>query len=98
MDISKNDLIGALQSVVWYNGLECDLIKWLDIEPINGEILFDRIHAETSGDWEEIMVIWMICVVLFGEYGTSPRTGWIEKVDDFKEFIGILAEVENDNS
>ena len=30
------------------------------------------------GNYEQFQVIWMILVELFGNCGTSPRSGWLE--------------------
>lgn len=31
---------------------------------------------------------WLVC--LFGEYGTTPRVGWIEDIDGCSEFIAEM--------
>lgn len=45
-----------------------------------GRILWD----EENGFSEEV---WSMFVLMFGDYGTSPRFGWIEKVSEFKAFL-----------
>lgn len=35
----------------------------------------------------EFNVIWMLLVEIFGNCGTSPRTGWIEKREECAEFL-----------
>lgn len=40
----------------------------------------------------QLEFIWMIAVMLYGEYGTSPRSGWIENIDDFTKFVDALTE------
>lgn len=79
-------LIEVLKSVVWYNGLEVD--KWLEMKPNEyGSITFDEKMLGDGEEYYQLQVIWMICVELFGEYGSSPRCGWIDNVDGFYEFI-----------
>lgn len=36
---------------------------------------------------ELVGLIYEICVYMFGDYENTPRTGWIEDVDEFCEFI-----------
>lgn len=92
-------LINALDSITWYNGLAEIIVKWKD------EHYFDESAYGLSWNWNtfenynpetrnQLQIIWMICVELFGEYGTSPRSGWIEpeSKDDFYKFIDDITE------
>lgn len=92
-------LINALDSITLYNGLAEIIVKWKD------EHYFDEIAYGLSWNWNtfesynpetrsQLQIIWMICVELFGEYGTSPRSGWIEpeNKDDFYKFIDDITE------
>lgn len=92
-------LINALDSVTWYNGLAEIIVKWKD------EHYFDSCSYSLSWNWNtferydpetryQLQVIWMICVELFGDCGTSPRNGWIEpeNKDDFYKFIDDITE------
>ena len=105
--MSKPDaerLIMALNSVTWYNGLAEIIVHWKD------EDYFEK-HGDYSMSWNwetfesydewvqnQLQVIWIICVELFGDYGTSPRTGWIEleNKDDFYQFIDDITEIYRD--
>lgn len=82
----------ALDSVTWYNGLAEYVVKWkqeaLAISE-NGDkyfrvdpMLYDagKRHARI---FYQLQVLWMIAVDKFGNYGTSPRTGWIENISLF---------------
>lgn len=93
-------LINALDSVTWYNGLAEIIVKWKD------EHYFDASASGLSWNWNtfesydletrsQLQVIWMICVELFGDCGTSPRSGWIEpeNKDDFYKFIDGITEI-----
>lgn len=91
-----NPVVRALSSVTWYNGLAEEIIKWK--EPG----YFDEEYGRLSWNWdyfrsefdmsmrEQIEVIWMICVCLFGDYGTSPRSGWIENKEEFYRFVDAI--------
>lgn len=94
MKITAHALIDALDSVVWYNGLGETLRKWRHADLHNQEaILPFTMYWNNEIDPDEyyqLQVIWMICVVLFGDYGTSPRSGWINDWDGFRDFIDKL--------
>lgn len=90
--ITADDLIEALDLVAHYNGIAELIYEWRNIEPENGGLL--PIYAEQSRKYsgqpyDQLQIFWMICVILFGDYGTSPRSGWIDKhnVRHFREFI-----------
>ena len=89
------ELLDALDSVTWYNGIGEDIREWKDL-PIDdeGSIIcpYELFAHDTSKE-----VIWMICVCLFGEYGTSPRSGWIENVEGFKAFIDEITKTERED-
>lgn len=82
MDYDK--IIDALDSVTWYNGLAEIIVQWK-----NDDYFKKQDDYALLWDWEtfrgydmdtrqQLEVIWMICVCMFGNYGTSPRSGWIE--------------------
>lgn len=84
------DLKEALMDALWYNGLNAEVIKWADCKPDQ----YKRITFEDQYNWKnmddgdgQLQLVWMICVLMFGNYGTSPRFGWIEDVDGFRQFI-----------
>lgn len=85
--------IDSLDSVTWYNGLGRIVRSWLDLQPGKpcGVILapinygLDQVYDECAV--AQLQVIWMIAVTLFGDYGTSPRHGWIEDIAGFREWI-----------
>jgi len=41
---------------------------------------------------KQLEVFWIISVTLFGDYGVSPRVGWIEDTDGFYVFIDKITE------
>lgn len=75
-----SELENALQSVVWYNGLYEELLKWKEVKPKRDIVTIDV-------DDPQLQVFWMIAVELFGDYGTSPRTGWINDIEGFHKWI-----------
>lgn len=82
--VTKETLIDALDSVTWYNGLCEEIERWASL-PKNKQ--YNSIPVpEICWHQEQLQVIWMIAVNLFGNYGTSPRGGWIEDVDGFRQF------------
>lgn len=90
----KKPLLDALQGVVSYQGLASELQSWKDIEPSKYGFLsptyWDKWKNEDAEVCAQLQVFWMICVLLFGEYGTSPRFGWIEDIESFKTFIDLV--------
>lgn len=82
--MSLEKLIDALDSVTWYNGLAATIRGWAELEPDKktGYILC----PECCWEEEQLQVFWMIAVCLYGDYGTSPRSGWIEDVEGFRDF------------
>ena len=89
--MNNNYMIEALDAVTWYNGLAPFVFAWKDIPA--GEYSKHVLPPEGYGcnDDEDargqLQVIWIIAVMLFGDYGVSPRFGWIEKIDEFHQWI-----------
>lgn len=97
IELHKEDLINALDSVTWYNGLAEEIVHWKDpgyfdesADYLNWN--WDRFNDFSLEMREQIEIIWTICVILFGDYGTSPRSGWIEKKEAFYEFVDEITE------
>lgn len=92
----RTNLLGALQTVVSYQGLASELQSWKDIKPNEYGVIFptywEKWKNEDAEVCAQLQVFWMICVLLFGEYGTSPRVGWIEEenIESFKTFIDLV--------
>ena len=96
---SIEKMMEALNGVVQYNGLYQYIEQWR-------RVLFTSIN-ENSGLLQrppmdsdlpifvqaQLEFIWMILVQIYGNYGTSPRSGWIENKEGALNFIDmILAE------
>lgn len=49
---------------------------------------------EDNFEWDKRhTVIWQMLVEMFGECGTSPRTGWIEKREECAEFLEEIIKI-----
>lgn len=54
--------------------------------------LIDRFKRKNC-DWtEEGNIVYSTMVILFGDYGTSPRTGWFNEEEIVKDCIRLLEE------
>ena len=86
--VDGEKLLDALDRVAWYNGLAEQILEWKEL-PVEQTFTGERQikHLYRSLDGEQLEVIWMIAVSMFGDYGTSPRTGWITEVGGFFAFI-----------
>lgn len=93
--MSKADkLIDILDGITWYNGIFDPLFEVKNMltgtkEFENNNML--RPKGEQFED-EQFEIFWMMLVLLFGDYGTSPRSGWleIENKDEIIEFIDSI--------
>lgn len=43
---------------------------------------------------DELNVLWLLLVKMFGDYGISPRSGWIEKRSECANFLETLVEID----
>ena len=93
--MDKTSYTEALDSVTWYNCLAESVLKWLEIKPENGKsiIPLKDYGAENTFDYYQLQVIWMIAINLFGDWGTSPRFGWINDIDGFHKWILDITEL-----
>lgn len=91
-DFNLRGMISHLVSIAFYNGWDEEIYEWRNL-PV-GE--YGSIHcpltAKDSGS--QLQIFWMMFVLLFGDYGTSPRFGWIEPkfVDDFRKMCCLFKE------
>lgn len=91
-EIDLHDILYALDSAAGYNGLSRYIQEWKNI-PENPYGSYWPIYSEQAGGnstiHDQLQIFWMIAVELFGECGTSPRSGWIEKenLESFHEWI-----------
>lgn len=85
-------LCDALESIIWYNGhyewlrkLRDELVQYREESYCP---MPDYIRPDT-----EIHTIWMLLVGVFGDWGTSIRSGWIEDIDGCIEFINAVCKM-----
>ena len=87
----EETLFEALKNIVWYDGH----YVWLkelrdDLEKFSDNTRFYSCPIDTNLWHTEKHTIWMLLVGVFGDWGTSIRSGWIEKVPECIEFIDAL--------
>ena len=89
-----NSIIDALDSVTFYNGLAEEVERWKDLEPndFNSISAPDNVVIPKSEEDYQLQAIWMILVELFGDCGTSPRSGWLylENKEHIDAFIDLI--------
>lgn len=86
-----NKYYEAIKKIVFYNGLYELLEKVrieLDKEPFNGSP--PDWFCDELTRYADLQAVWIILVSLFGDYGTSPRYGWITERRDFDIFVYYL--------
>lgn len=91
---NQYDILSALKDISDYNGHEEEIKELLDyIQKSNEEysISIPEFLKHNNCDYF-VNIIWQILVLLYGDYGTSPRYGWIEiinkdKVISFLQFL-----------
>ena len=92
-DTDGNDpMIG----IVWYNGLEDTVIKWKDYKEGDSAPYYEYKSIIKDGDYCQLEMVWMYLVLCFGNYGTSPRSGWIEDFDGYKKWFEELENLMED--
>ena len=102
--IDRDKIFDSLCLIVRYNGLtnflnylmvemSGDNISKLSVE--NVKIFYYEMNPHedewiySTYDYGQLEIIWMFLVLMYGEYGTSPRSGWIDEdnFDELREFI-----------
>ena len=90
------DYEDAIRGILWYNGLYRIVYTWKDLKEDRGVIChpdnynMPKFEDDNSEVYGQLQFLWMLAVELFGDYGTSPRFGWIEKTKEFKEWIEAI--------
>lgn len=83
--INVEKLREVLDSVVWYNGYWEIVKEWIEaLANPKGKYIYRPDEYDGDGGLE---VLWMMCVLMFGNYGTSPRSGWVENTEQCREFL-----------
>lgn len=81
-------LVDGLDSVTWYNGLAEYVYRWTKPGYLAHKYEMESDLPERVR--YQLEVIWMICATMFGDYGTSPRSGWIEDLEGFNKFCNDI--------
>ena len=90
MDINQSGAIPAL--LIAFDYINADLIIksiYDDICNFSGEVLSKPYNLKQCS---ELDIIWGWLVCMFGDYGVAPRSGWIEDVDECKQFLSACVE------
>ena len=91
----KNDkTYRALVDTLWYN------VGSAAIKTIVDKFQDESIQYFSAEDFDkELNTYWTMFVLMYGDYGTSPRSGWIEKSEEslkfFEELYNDIKEIEN---
>lgn len=76
----NEDIIEVLNAIVWYNGLYEPLLEIKKIILETPKFEYNHMLRPDGGYFEanQFEIFWMMLVLKFGDYGTSPRYGWLE--------------------
>ena len=80
----KNCLILKLISIL--RETEDDILTLSSLE--------EKYNIDMSSTDKELNVLWILLVEMFGNCGTSPRTGWVEKRKECADFLETIVEIE----
>ena len=91
-------LTQAIQDAVWYNSLQPYVKEW--ISALERSNLSDYLcpcptSYEVLCEHQDLQFLWMMCVLMFGDYGVSPRVGWLE-LENKEETIKFLKNLVTD--
>lgn len=94
------DYEAALDAITWYNELASIVLTWAAlptdkygyIQPPDNYGL----ETYTPDDHFQLQIIWMLAVGLFGDFGTSPRYGWIVDTAGFRHWCRKITETYTD--
>lgn len=83
-----NDMEYALECIVWYGSH----YEWLERVADELEVTkgYYKNPLDTKEGYTEKHFIWMLLVGMFGEWGTSVRSGWIEHTKECAEYVRNL--------
>lgn len=103
--MKANDMIYALGSIVWYNGYYLEIQRWIEVgdkQPmwcVECPLEFPK-HGTNNEyyDYGALQIIWMMCVCMFGDYGTSPRFGWVTDWHECRKFLEKICELSKEDN
>ena len=83
----RESMEAAFKNIVWYDGHD----EWLDELAKEIENTDRTYFIPDYIEWHtEQHCIWMLLVGMFGEWGTSIRSGWIEDTKECAAYIRNL--------
>lgn len=85
-----DDEIETLITIIQYNGYEEEVLGWESYDRYQGAP-YDKLDPDSEA-YCQLQIIWMYLVLSIGEYGTSPRFGWLTDMEAFGRFIDKLKE------
>lgn len=85
-----NSLIYALRLVIHYNTNDEFLEEFERDLKVYGENYVPAFTKFSSSDCPVSWVLWQLLVCMYGDYGTSPRSGWINNLTGALRFIDEL--------
>lgn len=88
---TTEDFCDNLFWALWYNGLEGD-VEHLAAHLGREEGKVSRKDVGLYVCCESMELLWMALVQCFGDYGASPRSGWITDTRGAARFLGAAIE------
>ena len=98
-------MFDAFCSIIRYNGLMPlinRILMWAESEgsdTLTVDVLEEltpmhNILGDITYDYGQLDIIWMVFVIKFGNYGTSPRYGWLsaDKKKDVRYFCYAISD------
>ena len=96
---TNGTLFDALESIIWYDG-HYEWLKELrdELASLPRDAYYTSYLIPDDIEWHtEKHTIWMLLVGMFGDWGTSIRSGWISEIDDCIEFIDAVCKMSWDH-
>ena len=91
--IMNKNIIDVLDSIVWYNGIGDILLKLKeDIINSEGETYSKLKYKYDEFSNNQFEIFWMMLVLMYGDYGTSPRSGWLN-MENKNEIISFIDQI-----
>lgn len=91
--IMNKNIIDVLDSIVWYNGIGDILLKLKeDITNSEGETYSKLKYKYDEFSNNQFEIFWMMLVLMYGDYGTSPRSGWLN-MENKNEIISFIDQI-----
>lgn len=92
---SYEQLIEVLNSITWYNCIYEPLLELKqDLVNLSNSGTYTKTNKSLEYkhdrfDDEQFEIFWMMLVLMYGEYGSSPRSGWLylKYKEEIIEFI-----------